>query len=171
MMQQPASGVAVPTPQQAQAQAQYTAQQNPGSEEIQSLWIGDLLPWMEESYLLTCFSHTGEVISAKVICNKQTGISDGYGFIEFVSRGAADRVLQTYNGTGDADNDDLEWDDADLMGRRKVTFPHKRWMRERRRRRVKNEDDHVADNDDSESDDVDYNLLESYDDDDDQPKE
>ena len=73
---------------------------------------------------------------------------------------------------GDADNDDLEWDDADLMGRRKVTFLYKRWMRERRRRRrVKDEDDHVTDNDDSESDDVDYNLLESYDDDDDQPKE
>ncbi|GMY31285.1 polyadenylate-binding protein RBP45C-like [Fagus crenata] len=105
-VQQPQSGwaqQAVPTPQQAQAQAQaqaqYAAQQNPGSEEIRSLWIGDLLPWMEESYLLTCFSHTGEVISAKVIRNKQTGISDGYGFIEFVSRGAADRVLQTYNGT------------------------------------------------------------------------
>ena len=67
-VQQPQSGwaqQAVPTPQQAQAQAQaqaqYAAQQNPGSEEIRSLWIGDLLPWMEECYLLTCFSHTGEV--------------------------------------------------------------------------------------------------------------
>ena len=46
-------------PQQAQAQAQ--AQQTTGSEEIHSLWIGDLLPWMEENYLLSCFAHTGEV--------------------------------------------------------------------------------------------------------------
>ena len=44
-------------------------------------------------------------------------------------------------------------------------------MRMRDQRRMKDEDDHVADNDDSESDDADYNLLESYDDDDDQPKE
>ncbi|KAG6685745.1 hypothetical protein I3843_12G128000 [Carya illinoinensis] len=91
---------AVPPPQMAQAQAQqYLAPQNAGSEEIRSLWIGDLLPWMEENYLLTCFSHTGEVVSAKVIRNKQTGVSESYGFIEFVSRAAADRVLQTYNGT------------------------------------------------------------------------
>lgn len=35
----------------------------------------------------------------KVIRNKQTSQSEGYGFIEFVSRAAAERVLQTYNGT------------------------------------------------------------------------
>lgn len=45
-----------------------------------------------------CFG-LSQVLSAKVIRNKQTGLSDGYGFIEFVSRAAADRVLQTYNGT------------------------------------------------------------------------
>lgn len=91
---------AVPPPQLAQPQQQqYPAQQTVGSDEIRSLWIGDLLPWMEENYLLTCFAHTGEVVSAKVIRNKQTGISEGYGFIEFLNRAAADRVLQTYNGT------------------------------------------------------------------------
>ncbi|KAG2682241.1 hypothetical protein I3843_11G183500 [Carya illinoinensis] len=109
MMMQPSQQQPVPPtgwapqavpPQLAQAQAQqYPAPQNSVSEEIRSLWIGDLLPWMEENYILTCFSHTGEVVSAKVIRNKQTGVSDGYGFIEFVSRAAADRVLQTYNGT------------------------------------------------------------------------
>ena len=35
----------------------------------------------------------------KVIRNKQTGQVEGYGFIEFVSRVAAERVLQTYHGT------------------------------------------------------------------------
>lgn len=57
----------VPPPQMAQAQ-QYPTQQNPGSEEIRSLWIGDLLPWMEESYLLTCFSQTGEVNANTCLC-------------------------------------------------------------------------------------------------------
>uniref|UniRef100_A0A2C9W6Y9 RRM domain-containing protein n=1 Tax=Manihot esculenta TaxID=3983 RepID=A0A2C9W6Y9_MANES len=40
-----------------------------------------------------------QVVSAKVIRNKQTGLPEGYGFIEFVSQAAAERTLQTYNGT------------------------------------------------------------------------
>ena len=40
-----------------------------------------------------------QVASVKVIRNKQTGQVEGYGFIEFVSRAAAERVLQTYHGT------------------------------------------------------------------------
>ncbi|KAE8704356.1 Polyadenylate-binding protein RBP45B [Hibiscus syriacus] len=69
-----------------------------GSGEIRSLWIGDLQPWMDENYLLSIFAQTGAVVSAKVIRNKQTGLPEGYGFIEFVSRAAAERVLQSYNG-------------------------------------------------------------------------
>lgn len=40
-----------------------------------------------------------QVASVKVIRNKQTAQIEGYGFIEFVTRAAAERVLQTYNGT------------------------------------------------------------------------
>ncbi|KAI4390093.1 hypothetical protein MLD38_002242 [Melastoma candidum] len=91
----------------AQMQPQYpgmaaavpTLQGSGGSFEIKSLWIGDLQPHMDEAYLLGCFAHTGEVISAKVIRNRQTGMPEGYGFVEFLSRAAAERVLQTYNGT------------------------------------------------------------------------
>lgn len=36
--------------------------------------------------------------SAKVIRNKLTGQSEGYGFIEFINHSVAERVLQTYNG-------------------------------------------------------------------------
>lgn len=34
-----------------------------------------------------------------MIRNKQTGLSEGYGFIEFVNHAAAERTLTTYNGT------------------------------------------------------------------------
>lgn len=54
---------------------------------------------MDEQYIIGCFANTGEVLAAKVIRNKQTGLSEGYGFIEFVNHAAAERVLQTYNGT------------------------------------------------------------------------
>ncbi|XP_077210339.1 polyadenylate-binding protein RBP47B'-like [Tasmannia lanceolata] len=68
-------------------------------EEIRTLWIGDLQYWVDESYLHTCFAHTGEVLSIKIIRNKITGQPEGYGFVELVSHGAAERILQTYNGT------------------------------------------------------------------------
>ncbi|KAH7569550.1 hypothetical protein JRO89_XS06G0182800 [Xanthoceras sorbifolium] len=97
-----AAAVSVPA-QQQQQQAQHMApggQQQAGqSGEIRTLWIGDLQYWMDENYVSTCFASTGEVVSVKVIRNKQTGQVEGYGFIEFVTRAAADRALQAYNGT------------------------------------------------------------------------
>ncbi|KAK9121419.1 hypothetical protein Syun_019036 [Stephania yunnanensis] len=68
-------------------------------EEVRTLWIGDLQYWADESYLHGCFAHTGEVLSIKIIRNKITGQPEGYGFVEFVSHAAAERILQTYNGT------------------------------------------------------------------------
>ncbi|KAJ1422001.1 RNA-binding domain superfamily [Sesbania bispinosa] len=68
-------------------------------EEVRTLWIGDLQYWLDESYLSQCFAHTGDVVSVKIIRNKITGQPEGYGFVEFVSHAAAERVLQTYNGT------------------------------------------------------------------------
>ncbi|KAL0314815.1 UNVERIFIED_CONTAM: Polyadenylate-binding protein RBP47C' [Sesamum angustifolium] len=38
-----------------------------------------------------------QVSSIKVIRNKQTGFSDGYGFVEFFTRAAAEKVLQSYS--------------------------------------------------------------------------
>ncbi|XP_004486966.1 polyadenylate-binding protein RBP47B' [Cicer arietinum] len=77
-----------------------TSYHQPSSlEEVRTLWIGDLQYWVDETYLTHCFSHTGEVISIKIIRNKITGQPEGYGFVEFVSHTAAERVLQSYNGT------------------------------------------------------------------------
>ena len=53
-----------PPPQQQQYVA---APQASNPEEIRSLWIGDLQPWMEENYLWGCFSQTGEVYHMCVI--------------------------------------------------------------------------------------------------------
>ncbi|KAF2618882.1 hypothetical protein F2Q68_00038531 [Brassica cretica] len=69
-----------------------------GGDDVKTLWVGDLLHWMDKTYLHTCFSHTNEVSSVKVIRNKQTNQSEGYGFVEFLSRSAAEEVLQSYSG-------------------------------------------------------------------------
>ncbi|KAF8034170.1 hypothetical protein BT93_C0447 [Corymbia citriodora subsp. variegata] len=88
-------------PQQPrQAPPQHQQQQGAlSSDEAKTIWIGDLHHWMDETYLHSCFSHTGEVSSVKVIRNKQTGQSEGYGFVEFSSHAMAEKVLQSYNGT------------------------------------------------------------------------
>lgn len=39
-----------------------------------------------------------QVVSIKIIRNKITGQPEGYGFVEFVSHAAAEKILQTYNG-------------------------------------------------------------------------
>ncbi|KAH9620256.1 hypothetical protein KSS87_009674 [Heliosperma pusillum] len=92
-------------PQQQQQAYQQQQQQpqpqsaNSGSGEVSTLWIGDLQYWMDETYFTNCFAQTGELISVKIIRNKQTMQSECYGFIEFSSHAGAERVLQTYNGT------------------------------------------------------------------------
>jgi RNA recognition motif. (a.k.a. RRM, RBD, or RNP domain) len=51
---------------------------------------------------LTCIIYftvtTFQVKSIKIIKNKQTGRSEGYGFVEFATRATAERVLQIYTG-------------------------------------------------------------------------
>ncbi|KAK7252050.1 hypothetical protein RIF29_35750 [Crotalaria pallida] len=96
---------ALPHQQQQQQQhikhhttPQHHNKQQLSADEIKTIWLGDLHHWMDENYLHNCFAHTGEVVSAKVIRNKQTGQSEGYGFVEFYSRGTAEKVLQNYSG-------------------------------------------------------------------------
>ncbi|KAI3856111.1 hypothetical protein MKW98_016144 [Papaver atlanticum] len=77
-----------------------------------TIWVGDLHYWMEENYLQSCFAHTGEVTSIKVIRDKQTGHHQGFGFVEFYTRATAEKVLQTYNGTAMPNRDQpfrLNW--------------------------------------------------------------
>ncbi|XP_028777074.1 polyadenylate-binding protein RBP47B-like [Neltuma alba] len=81
--------------------------QQGSNDEIRTIWLGDLHHWMDENYLNSCFAHTGEVYSVKVIRNKQTGQSEGYGFVEFCTRVTAEKVLQNYNGTMMPNTDQL----------------------------------------------------------------
>ncbi|XWS39975.1 hypothetical protein CRYUN_Cryun18bG0100400 [Craigia yunnanensis] len=92
--------------QQYQQQQQKQQQQQPQSyspkqqsDEVKTIWVGDLVHWMDETYIHGCFTHTGEVSSVKIIRNKQTGQSEGYGFVEFYSRATAEKILQSYNGS------------------------------------------------------------------------
>uniref|UniRef100_A0A804MA49 RRM domain-containing protein n=1 Tax=Zea mays TaxID=4577 RepID=A0A804MA49_MAIZE len=90
-----------PTPQQYYAAPPVPVQAPAApaaADEVRTLWIGDLQYWMDENYVFGCFSNTGEVQNVKLIRDKNSGQLQGYGFVEFTSRAAAERVLQTYNG-------------------------------------------------------------------------
>jgi len=53
---------------------------------------------MDENYLHRCLASSQDLHSIKIIRNKQTGKSEGYGFLEFASEAAAQMALQNYNG-------------------------------------------------------------------------
>ncbi|XP_076368029.1 tRNA Selenocysteine associated protein [Tachypleus tridentatus] len=64
-----------------------------------TIWIGDLEPYMDENFLKQAFMLMGEnLLHAKVIKNKFTGLLTGYGFLEFGDEAVAQRVLHRCNG-------------------------------------------------------------------------
>lgn len=70
----------------------------PSDPACKSLYIGDLAQWMDENYLYSLFSQNQEVTGVKIIRNKSTGASEGYGFVDFSCHEAAEKVLRSYNG-------------------------------------------------------------------------
>lgn len=54
---------------------------------------------MDESYLFSIFSAYGELENLKIIRNKLTGASEGYGFLDFKSHSAASHTLFSLNGS------------------------------------------------------------------------
>lgn len=62
-----------------------------------------------------------QVVNIKVIRNKQTGQSEGYGFVEFVSHAMAEKVLHTLNGAAMPSTDQpfrLNWATFSMGDRR-----------------------------------------------------
>jgi len=46
---------------------QHKAIDRGSGDDVKTLWVGDLLHWMDETYLHSCFSHTGEVLSCSLV--------------------------------------------------------------------------------------------------------
>lgn len=67
------------------------------SNEKRTLWVGDVMSYMDEAYLVNLFSQAGGVTGAKVIREKGGTQPVGYGFVEFESHEKAARVLQLFS--------------------------------------------------------------------------
>jgi len=63
-----------------------------------NLWIGDLEPYMDESFLRMAFGVMGETVLSIRVFKEKYGQRLGYGFIQFESDTAASHALQRLNG-------------------------------------------------------------------------
>ncbi len=62
------------------------------------LFVGSL-PWaVNDEALKAAFEPHGTVVSAKVITDRQTGRSRGFGFVEMQSESEASKAIQALNG-------------------------------------------------------------------------
>ena len=63
-----------------------------------NLFVAKLSPSTTSDDLQKIFSAYGEVTSDKIIFDKETGNSKGYGFVEMDSEASADEALKNMNG-------------------------------------------------------------------------
>ncbi|KAM9322732.1 tRNA selenocysteine 1-associated protein 1-like isoform 2-T2 [Pholidichthys leucotaenia] len=64
-----------------------------------SLWMGDLDPYMDESFIKQAFTAMGESpFGVKIITHRITGGSAGYCFVEMADEASVERCVQRLNG-------------------------------------------------------------------------
>lgn len=61
------------------------------------LYVGNVSYQMTEESLKKMFSEFGEVTSAKIVVDRETGRSKGFGFVEMADAQAADRAIDSLN--------------------------------------------------------------------------
>lgn len=64
-----------------------------------NIYVGNLSYQTGEEHLRTAFEQYGEVRSAAVIMDRETGRSKGFGFVEMDDDGAAQNAIEALNGT------------------------------------------------------------------------
>lgn len=63
------------------------------------LFVGSL-PWsVSDESLKTAFESFGSVLSAKVVTDRQTGRSRGFGFVEMENESEASEAIKSLNGS------------------------------------------------------------------------
>lgn len=62
------------------------------------LYVGNLSYTMTSDDLKSAFSACGNVVSAKVIMDRETNRSKGFGFVEFTTDDEGKKAIETMNG-------------------------------------------------------------------------
>jgi RNA recognition motif-containing protein len=61
------------------------------------LFIGNLSFKATDTHLEELFSQAGQVVSTRVVMDRETGRPRGFGFVEMSSKEEADRAIQMFN--------------------------------------------------------------------------
>ena len=64
------------------------------------LYVGNLAYSMGDQELQELFNSYGTIISSKVITDRDSGRSKGFGFVEFEDEGAGQEAIKQVNGQG-----------------------------------------------------------------------
>lgn len=68
------------------------------NESLKKLYVGNLPFSTTEESLRELFERHGPTVSVRVITDRETGRSRGFGFVEFADEGNAEKALQALNG-------------------------------------------------------------------------
>jgi len=63
-----------------------------------SVFVGNIAYKASEEDLTQLFSQAGQVVSFRLICDRETGRPKGYGFCEFADATGANNALSSFNG-------------------------------------------------------------------------
>ena len=95
MMMMRRSALAMPTMARATPVAMFSTEDG---TDRHKLFIGGLSWGVTDDGLSNAFSRFGNVVSARVVMDRETGRSRGFGFVQFESEDAAAEALKTMDG-------------------------------------------------------------------------
>ncbi|MCB2191339.1 MAG: RNA-binding protein [Deltaproteobacteria bacterium] len=87
-----------------------------------NIYVGNLSYDTTDDTLNSTFAEYGSVLSARVITDRMTGRSRGFGFVEMEDNGEAQAAIQALNGTS-LDGRDLKVNEA----KPRESRPPRRW--------------------------------------------
>ncbi|WP_022665881.1 RNA recognition motif domain-containing protein [Desulfospira joergensenii] len=91
-----------------------------------NIYVGNFTDQMNETSLREMFEAFGEVQSAKIIKDRYTGRSKGFGFVEMPSNSEADQAIKALNKKF-IDGKTIKVNPADSGGKKKKPFKRRRF--------------------------------------------
>ncbi|KEG09244.1 RNA-binding protein UBP-2 [Trypanosoma grayi] len=79
-------------------QPQAPAQMNPESDLLRNLMVNYIPTTVDEVQLRQLFDRFGPIESVKIVCDRETHQSRGYGFVKFQSAASAQQAISGLNG-------------------------------------------------------------------------
>lgn len=68
------------------------------SDSTNRVYVGNLSWSVDDQGLQSFFSEVGSVVDARVVIDRETGRSKGFGFVTFSSNNEADSAISSFNG-------------------------------------------------------------------------